>query len=167
MDALGWVDGSLLAVLALSMVLGLWRGFVLEVLALSGWLAAYFGAQWLAPIWAPQLPVGEPGSSANAAAAFVIAFVAVLVGCGMAARVLRMLVRATPLRAADRALGAAFGLVRGVLLLLVLATVVALTPAAASPLWHGSHGARWLGVALHGVEPLLPAEVARFMPAPR
>ena len=43
---------------------------------------------------------------------------------------LRLLVNATPLRGADRVLGAAFGLLRGVLLLMVLATVVALTPAA-------------------------------------
>jgi membrane protein required for colicin V production len=165
MDALGWVDGALLGVLLASMVIGLWRGFVLEVMALAGWLAAYFGAQWLAPIWAPHLPVGEPGSSLNDAAAFVVAFLAVLVGCGLAARVLRSLVRATPLRAADRALGAAFGLLRGVLLLLVLATVVALTPAAASAPWHASPGARWLDAALRGVEPLLPIEVARYLPA--
>lgn len=162
---IGWIDAALLAALLLSVVVGLWRGFVLEVLALAGWVAAYVGAHWLAPDWARHLPIGEQGSSLNIAAAFVAAFVVVLVGWGLAARVLRMLVNATPLRGADRVLGGAFGLLRGMLLLLILATVVALTPAATSPVWQGSQGAQWLGVALHGLKPLLPRDVARYLPA--
>lgn len=162
---IGWIDAALLAALVLSVVVGLWRGFVLEVLALAGWVAAYVGAHWLAPDWARHLPVGEPGSTLNFAASFVAAFVVVLVGWGLAARVLRMLINATPLRGADRVLGGAFGLLRGLLLLLILATVVAFTPAATSPQWRGSHGAQWLGVALHGLKPLLPPDVARHLPA--
>ena len=165
MDTLSWVDLSLLGVLLLSLLIGLWRGFVLEVLALAGWVAAYFAAQWLAPTWAARVPLGEPGSSLNYAATFAIAFIAVLVAWGLASRVLRMLVNATPLRGADRVLGAAFGLLRGVLLLLVLATVVALTPAAKSPEWHRSQGVQWLAVALQELKPLLPPDIANFLPA--
>jgi membrane protein required for colicin V production len=164
METLGWVDLSLLTALALSVVIGLWRGFVLEVLALAGWVAAYFAAQWLAPAWAPHVPIGAPGSSVNQAAAFAVAFIVCLIGWGLASRVLRMLINATPLRGADRALGAAFGLLRGVFLLLGLATVVALTPAAASPLWQESLGAQWLAVALQGLKPLLPSDIAHFLP---
>jgi membrane protein required for colicin V production len=164
MDTLGWVDLALSGVLLLSLVLGLWRGFVLEVMALLGWVAAYLGAQWLTPVWAPHLRIDEAGSSLNHAATFALAFVAVLVGWGLASRVLRMLFHATPLRGADRVLGAAFGLVRGVLLLLALAVVVALTPAAKSRDWHDSQGAQWLAVALQELKPLLPADVAHFLP---
>ncbi len=163
MQELGWVDLAMLGVLLLSLGLGLWRGFVLEALALIGWVVAYFAAQWLAPQWAPRLPLGEPGSSLNHAAAFVLAFVVVLIGWGLASRVMRLLVNATPLRGADRVLGAAFGLVRGVLLLMVLATLVALTPVAASPDWHRSQGAQWLAVAMHGLKPLLPPDVAQLL----
>ena len=67
--------------------------------------------------------------------------------------------------ARDRLLGAGFGLVRGGVLLLAVATAVALTPAAKSPPWQASHGARWLEIARHGLTPLLPAEVARRFPA--
>jgi membrane protein required for colicin V production len=165
MGTLSWVDLSLLAVLLLSLVVGLWRGFVLEVLALLGWVVAYFAAEWLTPQWAAHVPIGEPGSSLNHAATFAIAFVVALVGWGLASRVLRMLINATPLRGADRVLGAAFGLLRGVLLLMVLATVVALTPAAASPEWHRSQGVQWLAVALQGLKPLLPPDIAHFLPA--
>jgi membrane protein required for colicin V production len=165
MQQLGWVDLAMLGVLLLSLSLGLWRGFVLEALALAGWVVAYFAAQWLAPQWAPHLPLGEPGSSLNYAAAFSGAFIVVLIGWGLASRVVRMLVDATPLRGADRVLGAAFGLLRGVLLLMVLATVVALTPAVGSEPWAHSQGAQWLTVAMQGIKPLLPPDIAQFLPA--
>jgi membrane protein required for colicin V production len=165
MDTLGWVDICLLAALALSVLVGLWRGFVLEVLALAGWVAAYFAAQWLAPMWAPHLPVGAPNSSVNFAAAFALAFIGVLVLWGLVSRLIGLLVKATPLRGIDRVLGAAFGALRGVVLLLVLATVVALTPAAASAQWHASHGVQWLNVALHELKPLLPPGISQFLPA--
>jgi membrane protein required for colicin V production len=164
MDQLGWVDLAMLGVLLLSLGLGLWRGFVLEAMALVGWVVAYFAAQWLAPTWAPHLPLGEPGSNMNYAASFAVAFVAVLIGWGLASRVLRLLVNATPLRGADRVLGAAFGLLRGVLLLMVLATLVALTPAVGSEPWSRSQGAQWLTVAMHGIKPLLPPDIAQFFP---
>jgi membrane protein required for colicin V production len=164
MDPLGWIDFAMLGVLLLSLGLGLWRGFVLEALALVGWVVAYFAAQWLAPSWAPRLPLGEPGSSLNYAAAFALAFMAVLIGWGLASRLLRLLIDATPLRGADRVLGAAFGLLRGVLLLMVLATVVALTPAATAPEWHRSQGVQWLALAMQGLKPLLPPDIAQFLP---
>ncbi len=164
MDTLSWVDLSLVAVLVASLLLGVWRGFVLEVLALLGWVAAYFAAQWLMPVWAPHLPIGERGSSLNHAAAFAIAFFVVLIGWGLASRVVGLLVKATPLVLADRVLGAVFGVARGLVLLIAVATVVPMTPAAASPLWNDSQGAQWLVVAMHNLKPLLPPDIAQYLP---
>ena len=42
---LGWVDLAMLAVLALSVVVGIVRGFVFELLSLAGWIAAWIAAQ--------------------------------------------------------------------------------------------------------------------------
>jgi membrane protein required for colicin V production len=75
----------------------------------------------------------------------------------------RLLIHATPLSLADRALGAGFGLARGALLLLAVATVVALTPLASSAPWQASAGARWLSVALQGLKPLLPDTMAAWV----
>ena len=44
---MGWVDIAMIALLAVSVLVGLWRGFVLEVLSLTGWVVAWFAAQWL------------------------------------------------------------------------------------------------------------------------
>ncbi len=160
----GWVDWTLLAVLAASTIVGLVRGFVFEVLSLAGWVAAWFAAQWAAPHVAPHLPVGDAGGALRHGASFLLGFVVALLAWSLAARVVRMLVRATPLSLPDRVLGAGFGALRAGVLLLAAATVVALTPAAQSAPWRGSHGARWLGDALAWLKPVLPLEAARRLP---
>lgn len=164
LQRIGWIDAALLAVLAVSIVVGLWRGFVFEVLSLAGWIVAWFAAQWLAADAAPWLPIGSPGSAPNHAAAFVVVFFAILLAWSLGARLVRALLHATPLSLADRALGAGFGFLRGAVLLLALAVVVALTPAAQSPGWQRSTGATWLNHTLHGLKPVLPPRVAAWLP---
>ena len=160
---LHWLDWALLAVLAASVVVGLVRGFVFECLSLAGWVAAWFAAQWAAPHWAPYVPVGSVGSGLNLSAAFVLAFVLALLVWTLLARLVRMIVHATPLSIPDRALGALFGMLRGAVLLLAVATVVSLTPASQSQGWRASQGARWLSVALASLKPLLPEAAARLV----
>lgn len=163
MPAMGWVDWTLLAVLALSVVVGLWRGLVFELMSLVGWVVAYVAAQLYSPIVASGLPLGAPGSALNQGAGFVLTFLGVLIVWTLAARLLRLVIHATPLTLIDRGLGAAFGLLRGAVLLLALATVVAFTPAARAQAWQDSQGAAWLRLALQGLKPVLPAEVARYL----
>jgi membrane protein required for colicin V production len=165
LPALSWLDWTLLGVLAVSVVVGLVRGFVFECLSLAGWLVAWFAAQWGAPELAPQLPIGAPGSALNLGAAFALAFVAALLVWSLLARLIRMLIRGTPLSLPDRLLGGGFGVLRGAVLLLAVATVVASTPAAQSGVWRQSHGARWLVLALHALAPLLPERAAHLLRA--
>ncbi|MBL8346628.1 MAG: CvpA family protein [Rubrivivax sp.] len=164
-ESLAWLDWLILVVGAVSIVIGLVRGFVFECLSLAGWVVAWFGAQWAAPAIAPHLPVGTPGGGLNHGVAFVAAFVAALIVWALLARLIRMAIHATPLSVADRLLGGAFGALRALVLLLALATVVALTPAAQSASWRGSMGARGLTQMLAALKPLLPEPAARLLPA--
>ena len=163
--SLGAVDWALIAVLLLSIVVGLWRGLVFELLSLLGWIAAYIAAQMLAPSVAPWLPVGAQGSALNQAAAFALTFLAALIVWALASRLLRLLIHATPLQLIDRVLGALFGLVRGVVLLLAVTTVVLLTPAQRSPAWQHSQGVAWITALLQGLKPVLPDAIGRHLPA--
>ena len=162
---LNWIDWSLLAVLVLSVLVGIWRGLTFELMSLVGWLVAYVLAQAYSAQVASHIPIGDAGTSLNQGAAFVATFVGVLLAWSVLARLLRMVVRATPLTVLDRLLGAVFGLLRGALVLLAVATAVAFTPAAQSYEWKASRGGAWLGALLHGIKPLLPADVARHLPA--
>lgn len=160
-NAWGWVDLTLLGLLVLSVLVGIWRGLVFELMSLIGWVVAYVAAQMFAPQAAALLPMVAPGSTMQHVAGFALVFLGVLVVWSLLARLVRFVVHATPLTALDRLLGAGFGLLRGGVVLLVVATVVAVTPAAHSAAWQGSLGAAWLAKALQGIKPALPAELAQ------
>jgi len=161
--ALSWVDWTLLAVLLVSVVVGLVRGFVFECLSLAGWVVAWFAAQWASPQLAPYLPIGSAGSALNLAASLALCFVLALLVWSLLAKLVRMLIHATPLSVPDRLLGAGFGALRGGVLLLAVCSLVALTPAAQSEPWRASKGARGLGLMLQTLKPLLPEPVARLL----
>jgi membrane protein required for colicin V production len=127
---------------------------------------AWFAAQWLAPEVAPHLPLGAPGGALNLAAALTLSFIATLVVWSLLARLIRMVLHATPLSLPDRLLGGGFGALRGGVLLLAVAAVVALTPAAQSAGWRASKGARWLAQTLLALKPLLPDPAARWLHSP-
>jgi membrane protein required for colicin V production len=162
---LGWVDLTMLAVLAVSVIIGLVRGLVFEMLSVVGWFAAYFAAQWFSPLLAPYLPIGAAGSPLNSGAAFATTFVVALIAWGLLTRLLRMLIRATPLSLVDRVMGAGFGLARGMILLLAVATVVGLTPLQKTPAWQQSTASGLLASALRGIKPMLPQDIAKHLPA--
>ncbi|MBS0447882.1 MAG: CvpA family protein [Proteobacteria bacterium] len=162
---LGWIDIALLAFLLLSVLFGLVRGLVFEVLSLVGWVVAWFIAQAITPALAPYVHLGTAGSPLNRIVTFACAFIVVLVLWGLAARLLRMVVRATPLSPVDRLLGAGFGLARGVLVLMLVAIGVALTPLREAPAWQASEGATWLYAAIQGLRPWLPPDWSLHLPA--
>ena len=156
---LGWVDIGLLAFLVLSVIVGLLRGLVFELLSLAGWFAGYFAALWLTPSLQTYLHVGAPGSHLNYGATFACVFLATLVVWSLGARLVRALIRATPLSPVDRLFGAGFGLLRGVVVLLVVVTVVGFSPWARSPAWQQSQGAAWLNTLLQALRPVFTNEV--------
>lgn len=162
MAALDWI---FVAVLLASMLVGAWRGLVFEVLSVLGWVVAFFVAQWFAADAAQWLPMGESAGSLRYAAGFVLVFVAAVFVCGFFAWLGKKLVEAVGLRPADRTLGAAFGVLRGLVLLLVVAVVAGLTPLHEAPWWQESQGAPVLAEILRGLKPALPEEFGRHLPS--
>ncbi len=161
---MAWVDVLLCVAFALSVMVGLIRGFVFEVMSMAGWLVAYFAANWFSAMAASYVPVGQPGSSTNHAVSFAVTFIVALLLWSLLSRLIRLLIRATPLSLVDRLLGAIFGGVRGALVLLAIATVVALTPAAKSAGWQASVLAPWLIQALSELKPVLPEQLSKKLP---
>ncbi|MBI2771862.1 MAG: CvpA family protein [Burkholderiales bacterium] len=161
MAALDWV---FLAVLLASLVLGAWRGLVYEVLSVVGWVAAFVLAQWLAPDVASRLPMGGAGEALRYAAGFVLVFVATAFAAGLVAWGVKKLVEAVGLRPIDRTLGAAFGLVRGAVLLLAAAVVVNMTSLKSGEWWTESKGAGVTTAVLKGMKPVLPERFGQYLP---
>jgi membrane protein required for colicin V production len=164
MQLLSAVDWILLAVLALSLLLGLWRGIVQEVLSLAGWVAAFYVSQMYAPMAAASLPMEGSSQMLRYAAGFVVVFVAVLVATVLVSFVVKKLISAVGLGPLDRLLGSLFGLMRGVVILLAVTVLVGMTPMRETLAWKQAQGAQWLQQFLHVLKPVLPADFGKYLP---
>ncbi|HEX4510741.1 MAG TPA: CvpA family protein [Burkholderiaceae bacterium] len=150
-----WVDIVLLAVLCISVLVGLWRGFVFEIVSLLGWVVAWVAANMGGPWLADKL---LPGATQVLRfwVAYAVVFVLVLIVCTLLARLLRALISATPLTFVDRLLGGAFGVARGAFVLVIIGTLVTLSPYAHATWWRESQSALWIDQALEDLKPVLP-----------
>jgi membrane protein required for colicin V production len=161
MATLDWIFTG---ILALSMLLGAWRGLVYEVLSLAVWVGAFVVAQLFAAMAADRLPMAGATEVVRYAAGFVLVFVAAVFAGMLLTWLISKLFQAAGLRPADRALGAVFGLMRGVVILMVLVVVVTMTPLKTQAWWLHSTTAPWVMVAVKGLKPVLPLEFGRHLP---
>jgi membrane protein required for colicin V production len=157
------LDWVFLAILLMSFLIGAWRGLVYELLSLASWAAAFVLAQWFAPDVAQKLPMAGAGESVRYAAGFGLTFVVAVFAGGLIAALIKKLISAVGLAPMDRVLGAVFGLVRGLVVLLAITVVVAMTPLKTSVWWTESMGAGALGAVLKGLKPVLPQEFAKYL----
>ena len=160
-----WLDWLIVAGLLLSVFVGAWRGLVIEVMALMGWVVAYVASQALGGEVSRQLPVGEPGSPVNVLAGMVVAFVLAWMVWALLSWLVGRAVRASVLSTPDRVLGAGFGCVRGLVVAMILCVVVSMTPLAKAAVWQSSQGVLWLQAGLLAIRPVLPPQVLSYLPA--
>jgi membrane protein required for colicin V production len=151
---ISWLDIAMLAFLLLSMLIGVMRGFVFEALSLAGWFVAWAAARFCTPMAQGYVHIGEPGSSLNYGVTYACVFVATLIVWSIAARLVRALIRATPLSAIDRLLGAVFGAARALIVLSIAALLVGLSPWATAPMIQQSIGVAWLNAMVQSLRPV-------------
>jgi membrane protein required for colicin V production len=138
MEALTALDIVVLLLVGGGAVLGLWRGFVTEVLSLFAWVAAIFALK-LAHTPVSASLTGVVGTASGAAVlAFAIIFLVVFVAGKMVARSLGQRTRTSILGPIDRVLGMGFGALKG----LIGATLLYLLANLATDTVHGARAAR-------------------------
>lgn len=160
--ALDWIFAT---VLLMSMLLGAWRGLVFEVLSLASWVAAFVLAQWLALDVANYLPMSGSSDMMRYGAGFLLVFIATVMLGGLLAALLKKLMSSVGLRPVDRVLGAGFGALRGVLLLLLATVLAAMTPFKSSPAWQESMSVAMSLSVIQSLKPALPRDMVKYLPA--
>lgn len=158
------VDLILLLILLASVVLGIWRGLVFEVLSVAGWVCAFFVAQWYAQDAAAWLPLENTAEPLRYAAGFALVFVGVAFAAAFLAWLIKKGIEKVGLRPVDRALGAVFGLLRGMVILLALALVVNMTPWKDDPDWRAAKAADVLDTGLQALKGAMPDSLAQYFP---
>jgi membrane protein required for colicin V production len=157
-------DYIMLAVVAVSALIGLLRGFLREVLSLIAYLVAFVAAIWWGPAVSNWLLGLIDNGLLRTLAAYGAVFVVALMGVGLLNMALGALVDRTGLTPADHGLGALFGAVRGFLLVLVLVGMAGYTQLPEEPWWQQAKTAGAFVKGFQHIKSLLPAGVAELLP---
>lgn len=135
---MAWIDWVFIVVILLSTLIGLWRGFVREALSLATWVFAF----WLAWVFSDEAAgwfarwVETP--SLQMVSGFALLFVVVLIVGALVNHFAAIALERTGLTGTDRAVGTAFGLLRGVVLVTAVVLAGMLVNLDRDPWWQQS-----------------------------
>jgi membrane protein required for colicin V production len=157
------LDWCVIAFLAGSVLLGLLRGGVKEVLGLGGWIGGMVFAFLGAPLIAPLLENVIASSNLRWLAAFIIIFIAIRLLAWSLGKLLAEIIAAAKLGAVDKLIGAIFGVFRAVVITLVVAFLCMMTRMPGTPLWQSSTSAPIIQNLVIALTPFLPVDAQRWI----
>ncbi|MBK8064946.1 MAG: CvpA family protein [Betaproteobacteria bacterium] len=155
------LDYAVIGVLLVSVIWSMLRGVVRELISLGGWIIAFLAANLFAGPLAAHLPQAVPGEAMRVLVGFVTVFVVVLIVSSLVGLLLSKLMKVVGLGAMDKALGALFGLARGLIIVLAAALLAGLTSAPRMPFWKDSASGEPLVRAALLLKPWLPDSLAQ------
>lgn len=133
-----WIDYAITAVVLMSAIMGLWRGFIKEAFALCIWVVAIWVGIHYSRDFSLLLQNVITYPSARIITTFIGLFVATLILGSVISFILNHLIEKTGLTGTDRLLGMLFGVLRGAVLVAVLVMLSGLTPLPEDPWWKHS-----------------------------
>ncbi|MFH1604512.1 MAG: CvpA family protein [Pseudomonadota bacterium] len=155
-----WFDYAVFAVVCVSVLLAVWRGVMREIMALAGWAAAFILSSLFAQELARWLPAGL-SLMLRAVIAYLVIFLAVLLLFGVVGMLLAKLFHAAGLGLTDRAVGALFGLARGLLIVFVGVMMAGLTSLPKQRFWRDAALSGPIETAVLAAKPALPKDLAQ------
>ncbi|QKS28632.1 MAG: Colicin V production protein [Accumulibacter sp.] len=153
-------DYLVLIIVAASLLLGLWRGIVGEIIALVAWIVAFLAARW----WgaeAARLFVAIEDPTLRLVAGWIAVGLAVLVGMALLRLAVRGLIKALGMTLSDRLLGVIFGVARGLVIVMILVAVGGMTALPKERWWSEAYFSAPLETAVLASKPWLPSDVAK------
>lgn len=148
MSNLNWVDDVILIVFFLSILAGLMRGLVREIISVLTWVAAFFVSIYFAD------PVANAVHATTAVSVGITAgvlFIGTIIAGAIINYIVGRIVEGQGISFTNRLLGGVFGLARGFLIILAAVFLVQLTAYAKEDYWDKSQlvhamqpSAKWL-----------------------
>lgn len=156
-------DYIVLAIVGVSVLMSLLRGFVREFIALISWVVAFFVAREYSLQLLPMLPADIPTDTLKTLAAFLILFLATLLLCTLLGIALSQLIKKIGLGMVDRAIGGVFGFVRGVVVVCILVLLAGFTTIPQDQRWRDAMFSAPLEYIVMAVLPWMPEGIAKHV----
>ena len=154
------LDYAVIALVAISVIVGVVRGAVREVIHVGGWIVAFALAHAYAQSLSAHFADWMTEPVYRVIVAWLAIFLSVMVISSLLASLVSELVRKLGLGGLNRILGAIIGFLRGGLVLLVLTLAAGMTKFPQSVLWKSAAATPWLEVAALHARALLPESLA-------
>jgi membrane protein required for colicin V production len=133
-----WVDFVIPAIIIVSALFSVMRGFVREAISLFGWIAAFWIALHFANSLAEMFLSSISIPSIRLVIAFTILFVLTLLLAALINHLVGYLVKQTGLTNTDRLIGMLFGVARGGVIVSILVLLAGFTTIPQDPWWNES-----------------------------
>lgn len=154
-------DYVVIGIVAASLLLGLWRGVVGELIALAAWVLAFFLAVEFGAELGSAVFTGIADRGMRTLAGCAAIFIGALIIMALVRLAASGLIKALGLSVSDRILGLLFGIGRGVLIAMVLVAVGGLTSAPQKPWWREATFSGPLETAVLAGKHWLPQDLAK------
>ena len=159
------IDWVILAIVGISALISLVRGFVKEALSLASWVIAFFVARIFSGNLATLLENSISTNSVRWLVSFALLFVATLVVCAMVNYLIAQVVKITGLGGLDRVFGMVFGLMRGLMIVVALVYGAQLTMIPQDQWWQDSQIIPYLESIADWARKTLPGAVNQVLAA--
>jgi len=156
-------DYLVIFVLAASVIIGVVRGLVKEVLSLLSWVIALVAANAYAAPLAQMLPPAVPGDVLRLIIAFLALFIGARILMGLLSLALDALIDAGGLSLIDRTLGMVFGAARGLVIVLAAVILCEMTSLPKQDFWKHAVLSPYAETGARMVLPYLPAAMTQHM----
>ena len=156
-------DYIVLVIIGLSVLLSMMRGGLREVLALAGWVVAFYVGRTYTSLLIPLLPTSIPTESLKVLAAFLILFLATLLVTSLISITLSQLLKKIGLGWFNRFFGGLFGLVRGLIIVAVLVLLAGLTNIPKDLMWRNAMFSAPLEAFVLTCLPWMPQSIAKHV----
>lgn len=156
-------DYVVLAIIGLSIVLSIMRGLLREVLAIIGWVAAFYVAKTYVNELLPMMSNDIPTEPLRILAAFLVLFLATLLVTSLLAIALSAIFKKIGLGWLNRLLGAAFGLARGILVVCIVVFLAGLTNIPKDAHWRNAMFSAPIEALVITMLPWVPISIAKHV----
>ena len=137
-ESLNVLDWILVGITGLSLLLGIFRGIVREILALTTWIASIWLAREYGLVVGGKLGIWSDSEQISNLVGVSLVFIVVFLALALLGRLIYKQFRISGLTLLNRVFGAAFGILRGLILCVLLVLAANVIPITDSTLFINS-----------------------------